>query len=363
MIDGRRLARALVLGEPVSEEPLSPDEWSSLDSVVRRERIEGYLDLALLDGRLAATDEQRTAAAAQLAGSMERSVAIEAMVGRVVDSLTEENIEVAALKGLAACRLDRSSTELRSFFDADLLVRPADLDRTYALLTELGFDRRFTEPRPGFDARFGKGSAFVDDERREIDLHRTLAMGSLGISVEIDELWDEAVPIEVAGRGLSALSPETRLLHACVHAAASIEPPRWHTLLDMREIDDRGVDADRLRRLVESWRYQAVIRSAVALHDHELGADGIRTLRAVADAVSESRLQRRTLAAYRQRGSGYASRSLLAVPVIRGWRDRAEFVRALIVPDRAYVDHHHTSRWERFRAAGSETWSTLRGTR
>ena len=116
------------------------------------------------------------------------------------------------------------ATRASVVFDADLLVRPECLDQAYRVLDDLGFGRRSIEPAPGFDTLLGKGTAFVDNDRREIDLHRSLAMGWLGISVVIDELWEGVVPIEIAGRELFALSAEARLLHSCVHAVASVEP-------------------------------------------------------------------------------------------------------------------------------------------
>lgn len=363
MKDPREIARRLVTGTEVCVDPLSASEWSEVEALVRHERIEGYRHAAILDGRMAATAAQATAAEERLVASMERAVAIEALVGRIADEFGAHDVQLVALKGLAACRLDRERPELRSFFDADMLVKSECLGVAYRVLEELGFRRRFVEPAPGFDAKFGKGTAFVDDERRELDLHRTLAMGSLGISVVTDELWEGLVPIEIAGREVFALSAEARLLHACVHAAASIEPPRWHTLLDIREIEARGFSAERAATLARSWRYDAVVQQAIELHDEHLGPDGIDRLRQVASTLRPTRLQGLTLAGYRRRGTGYASRSLLALPVIDGWRERFRFAQTLLTPSRDYVKHHHRSRRSRWRSAARDIRTLLRSSR
>ena len=104
------LARRIVPGDEVCDQPLSEAEWSVLEALVRHERLAGYRRDAILEGRMSASDDQAIAAEARLVASMERSVAIEAMVGRIADLLRADSVEVVALKGLAACRLVRRRT-------------------------------------------------------------------------------------------------------------------------------------------------------------------------------------------------------------------------------------------------------------
>jgi len=363
MIDPASICREVLLDQQAMGGPLGNDDFASLHSFVRHQRLDGYLREAILDGRVQTSEKQSEAVERKLVESMERSVAIEAMVGGVCDTLAAEGVTPVALKGLAACRLDRPRPELRSFFDADLLVRPDDLDRTYSLLTRHGFDRRFAEARPGFDATFGKGTAFVDSDGRELDLHRTLAMGSLGISVEVEGLWEDLIPIEIAGRQIFALSPEARLLHACVHAAASAEPPRWHTLIDIASIDRAGFSVDRTVDLARAWQYDAVVHCALALTRHHLG--GVRTARLseLEERTKPTRLQLLTLRAYQNAGTGYASRSLLAIPVIPTLRLRARFIRSLMAPSSGYSSDRYTTRRERWLSALRDFRSLARAPR
>lgn len=360
MTDLRELGRRLVSDDEIAASPLPADAWAGFEAFVRHQRLEGALVDAISTERLPVTDDQHVLALQAHLMSMERSVSIEALVGEVVDRLSEHGIAVCALKGLAACRLDRSRPELRSFFDADLLVRPEDLEPTYAILTGMGLRRRFVEPAVGFDREFGKGSAFISPDRREIDLHRTLAMGSLGISVDPDELWSDSVSIDVAGRPMHALGAEARALHACVHAAASTTPPRWPTLLDLVELDRSGLEPDRFIARCQSWRYDAVVLCALDLLATEIGPNLVPTIASTAAELRATRLQRMTLDAYRRPHTGYASRSLLAVPVIKGWRRRARFVRALTRPRRQYVEQVHGTPGARWRSAFEDLHALVR---
>lgn len=356
----RELGRRLVRDDEIATEPLSADAWAEFEAFVRHQRLEGVVVDAIATDRLRVTEEQRELALSAHLTAMERSVSIEALVGLVVDRLAEHGIAVCALKGVAACRLDRSRPELRSFFDADLLVRPEDLEQTYATMTTMGLRRRFVEPAAGFDRDFGKGSAFTSPDRREIDLHRTLAMGALGISVDPDELWSDSVSIEVAGRPMQALGAEARALHACVHAAASTTPPRWPTLIDLVELDRSGLELDRFIALCRSWRYDAVVLCALDLLATELGPALVPTIASTVGELRATRLQQMTLDAYRRPDTGYASRSVLAVPVIKGWRRRARFVRALAKPRRPYVEQVHGTTGARWRSAFEDVHALIR---
>lgn len=351
MTEVSTLARRLALGQEVASTSLSDAAWSELASFARDQRLEGVLLEAVTAGRLPATDEQHRRAEDWQLEAMERCVSVEALVGRICDELQARGIPLCALKGLAACRLDRPHPELRSYFDADLLVRPEHLDSTYSVLASMGLRRRFVEPAEGFDRRFGKGSAFVAPDHREIDLHRTLAMGSLGISVDADELWSGVVPITVAGRSMLALGAEARALHACVHAAASSRPPRWQTLLDLIALDRADLDLSRFTELCRSWRYDEVVTRALHILTEELGPGLTPHLDVAARQLRSTRWQRTTLRAYRRVGAGYAARTLVALPVIDGWWERARFVRALARPQRRYVDQVHGSSIRRWRSA------------
>ena len=87
--------------------------------------------------------------------------------------LERADIPYRALKGPVLAHTVYADPSFRSFGDVDVLVPDDMFDQAVATLRELGFERRFLEPRRGFDARFSKGCVERGDDL-ELDLHRTL---------------------------------------------------------------------------------------------------------------------------------------------------------------------------------------------
>ncbi|MFW6041801.1 MAG: nucleotidyltransferase family protein, partial [Guyparkeria sp.] len=210
-----------------SSSPLPDDTWRDLLHRARSERIVALLARAVRDGLVHATDAQTAEVVDLDMQAMAGVLTLEATLLRVADLLDEAGVPFRVLKGLAVVHLDYPDPALREFGDLDLLIRPADLDRTIALLAQHGYARRFPEPRPGFDRRFTKSVSVIGPGGLELDLHRTFAPGGSGLRVQLDGLWDAPVTwFTVAGRALPALGPEERLIHACYHAMLGNSPPR-----------------------------------------------------------------------------------------------------------------------------------------
>src|SRR5439155_19583011 len=118
---------------------------------------------------------------------------------------------------------------------------------------------------PDFDRRFGKGAVVGMPEDLEIDLHRTFVAGALGMTIDLDGLFETARPFMLGDRKLLALATEERLLHACIHAALD-QVVRRHSLRDIAQMAmNAGLDVDRLVTMAESWRCSAVVARAIRL--------------------------------------------------------------------------------------------------
>ena len=111
---------------------------------------------------------------------------------------TAEGIDFVVLKGPALAHTRYRDPSLRLFADLDLLVRSGQVDRRLAPPSAEPARR----PPPscpscghGFDDRFGKEvmlrtPATADaPDGFEIDLHRTLIAGALGLTIPLDELF------------------------------------------------------------------------------------------------------------------------------------------------------------------------------
>lgn len=342
-LEGATLALPEVLVEP----PV----WAHLIASAQHERITGMLVRTILDGALPTSPEQAEEAALAHRASMVTALALEATLFRTAALLEETGIDHRVLKGSGVAHLDYPDPALRSFGDVDLLVRSSQFDAAVEALVAAGHRRKFPEPRPGFDRRFGKGSCLVSPAGYEIDLHRTLAMGPYGVGIRLDDLWGRSTTFELGGRQFNALGPEERFLHACFHAALGDKTPRLASLRDVAQMQlARPLDPDLTRRLSSSWGADAVVARAMRMAADVLGLESDGPLARWAKGFSPSRRDQRSLAVYIGPTPTYAAKSFAAVRAIPGIRAKAAFVFTLALPERRYLELRRerlTRRWMR----------------
>jgi hypothetical protein len=319
--------------------PLDPSTWPQLLAAARNERITGLLVRAILDGALPATPEQVDEAVRAHRASMATALVLEATLVTVGTLFGEAGVDHRVLKGPGVAHLDYPDPALRSFGDIDLLVRSSQFEAAVEALVGVGHQRRYPEPRPGFDRRFSKGSCLVSPAGIEVDLHRTLAMGPYGLRLKLEDLWHRSSTFELAGRQFHTLGPEERFLHACFHAVLGDNPIRLASLRDVAQMQlARPLDVDRTLRLSSSWGADAVVARAVRVAGEALGLAGDGALTPWAAQFSPGRRDRRYLAVYLGPSATYAAKSLAALRAIPGIRDKVAFIVTLAIPDRRYLE-------------------------
>ncbi len=329
--------------------PLDDASFDLLLSRTRMARLSGLLWKAVADGAMPVTRAQADRAEDQHIRSLAAALVLERLLLQTLDLLEGAELPVRILKGTAIAHLDFPEVGMRTFGDIDLMVPGTAFDEAVALLCAQGHQRLHPQPRPGFDRRFSKGTSFRTVDGLEIDLHRTFTMGPLGIRLDLESLWSRSESFELGGRKVCALATEERFLHACYHAVLGETSPRLVPLRDVAQIAlGHHLDMVRLHDLIRSSRAEAVVARAVRMAWSELDLADILAISAWAHTYRSNPREAAEIAAYGD-GSSYASKSVAALRSIRGLRNRAAYLFALVMPADSYVDKRHRSRYTRLR--------------
>lgn len=346
-VAGYRLPGA---GHAFPDNPLADQEWAAVLAGARAHRVSALLRASTTDGALPATQAQVQQAKTVHRDAQVRVMALERELLGVVELLDGEGVESRVLKGSAVAHLDYSDPAMRSFIDLDVLVRARDIDRAVSVLSAVGFARTLAEPRPGFDRRFDKGLTLIPPAGFELDLHRTFVLGPWGVLVDLEQLWDEGQEFRIGGRPVRALSQPNRFMHACYHAALGDWPLRLGSLRDVAEMLRRmDRDGASIRRLAESWGAEALVAAAVVDSRRLLGAAPEGELSDWAERYIPSRRDEAWLALHTHADKTFAAQALATLRVLPRLRDKAAYVRALVMPDVRYTAGRHSSALTRFR--------------
>lgn len=327
--------------------PCDDERFGSLLRDISDQRMTGLLWTAIADGALPATTAQAEQAEWRHVEALAGSLVLERLLLHTVQLLDDAAVPYRVLKGTAHGHLDYPDVGMRTYGDIDLLVPGAHFDTAVEVLLEQGHLRRHPQPRPGFDRRFSKGTSFRTDDGLEIDLHRTLTMGPLGIRLDLESLWERSETFWVAGRPLHALAREERFFHACYHAVLGNERPRLTPLRDLAQIALTGtLDLAQLHTVVRASRGEAAVARAVRHAWSELEIADVLAVSAWADSYRANAKQNAELAVYGPRSS-YANKSVAAIRALPTFHERASFVYALSFPKGEYLDQRHRSRVRR----------------
>jgi Uncharacterised nucleotidyltransferase len=342
-------------------EPISEPAWRDFLDRVARERLAGLLGLAIHDGVFPATDEQIDDAAALQTEVAVVALLLERLLLMVADRFDAADLDFRVLKGPSVAHVDYPEPSIRSFGDLDLLVRAADFGRAVEVLEANGGQRGIPELRHGFDHRFGKGAMISMPDDLEIDLHRSFVAGPLGMTIDVEGLFETSTAFALADRHLAGLGAEERFLHACIHAGLG-RPPRLHSLRDVAQMGlGANLDIDRVHGLARSWRATAVVARAVNLAWTGLDLADSVALSAWAARYRPDRDEQRLLDAYIGGDQSFTRQAIATLRVIPRRRDKVAYVRSLVYPQRQYLDARNATRLDHVRRGSAHLrWGILR---
>lgn len=133
-------------------------------------------------------------------------------------------LELIVLKGAALAETVYSRPSLRPYGDIDVLVRPGDAPRAYALLLGLGYVTDLDAWADLLAGRSCEANFFQNTERGSVvvELHTDLLNNGLlrgQVSLDLGGLWERSCLVILAGTEARVLGPEDQILHLCLHLA------------------------------------------------------------------------------------------------------------------------------------------------
>lgn len=328
--------------------------FHGLQREVRDERLGGPFWAAISSGALPVTRSQLAHARRLHHRSLAGVLALDELLLHSILRLQRAGIPHRALKGSAVAHLDYPDAAQRLYGDVDLLVPAHLFDEAIRVLSHGGGRRRYPEPRPGFDRRFGKGVCVEMPNGLELDLHRTFSMGPFGVSLDLEALWSRPQSFSLACVTIDALPVEARAVEAAYQAVLGNRGVKLVPLRDLAQIILAGdLDLDRLRALMRASDGEAVVARAVREAWHHLGIADVLAITAWAEEYIEDRRNRTALASYGT-DSTYAGRSFATIRALTSWSDRTRFVTAMVLPQRSYLEGRHRNRLSRLRTGAHE---------
>lgn len=286
-------------------------------------RLTGVAFAAMLAGDLEVDEPAAVAEAHRTA--MASSLLLEDVLLDALSVLASADIDHRVVKGAALAHRSESP-EWREFGDNDVLVRPGDLGRAAAAMEDAGATRVHEPVSPQWEQRFAK-SITLRWRETELDLHRTLAPGPYGLTIDGDALFASSDTFELAGVAVPTLGAEHHLIHAAVHVALGDVVARLGNVRDIAMLlSTPDIDADRVIATVADWGVEAPFATGVVAAD-ELGAETTGVVE-WARRYRPSRTDRRLMHSYAQREGRFRRQAVASLRVL-GWRDRVAYLRSL----------------------------------
>ncbi len=262
--------------------------------------------------------------------AMAACLMLEDVLLQAVDVLDAAGIEWRVLKGSALAHGLPADPSERSFGDNDLLVRGAQIEAAVEVLTAAGGRRLQPRVSPAFDRRFSKSITMGWLAGTELDLHRTLAPGPFGLTIDPDDLFTRlsgSASFPLAGRELPTLDSTGHLLQAAIHVALGDIEPRLGNVRDIAWLlTGVDVDADVVVATASRWHCEL----PVALGIRAAAELGVRAHPLVewAEAFRPRSRDARSLSSYRRRPGRFRAQAMAALRVLP-WRDRPAYLWSL----------------------------------
>src|ERR1700722_13019538 len=154
---------------------------------------------------------------------------------RILDCLDDLGVETIPYKGIVLSEVYYGDMAMRQSGDIDLFVRSRDVARIKESVLALGYAPRVAIPDAAWPNYLASGYECTFDGpagQNFLELHWAVQPRFYAVDFDMDEVFQRAVDVTVAGRDMKTLSPEDLLLVLSVHAAKHV----WERLIWLSDI-------------------------------------------------------------------------------------------------------------------------------
>ena len=161
-------------------------------------------------------------------------------MARLLGMFNENGIRALPVKGAVLAQASYGDLNNRTFSDLDIVIEKDAFSQSLPLLKESGYEpigkladmgeliRRFHMWQSG-QCPFVKGKSIF-----HLDLHTRLMPPLYYYASDLDDLWERAVEIEIAGQNMRVLCPEDRILLLSYHGMKN----RWERLKHVCDVSE-----------------------------------------------------------------------------------------------------------------------------
>ena len=207
--------------DPVRLSALTPGQWKEFQAIAATQRVTPLVFHRLKKKGLEQVVPSEVYASLRdvYLQNIVRIMKISAQSRLVMKALNAVDIPTIPLKGIVLANSIYESIGLREMSDFDLLVPQEKLARAVDILTGMGY-----KPSQPFylDSFIQTGKhlpGFIKKDHVTIEIHWNITSPSMSYSIEPQELWDHAMPVQILDYETLMLSPEDLLLHICLHTS------------------------------------------------------------------------------------------------------------------------------------------------
>ena len=262
----------------------------------------------------------------------------------VVQRLKARNVPILALKGVALmATVYNQNLALRPLRDIDLLIRPAHLQVTLAVLDDLGYRPTGVEPQSGTAAAFESQLRLLKSGSLEtvLEIHWSLFDSPYYQNrLSLDWVWENARAVELQGVALTIPGNEAHLLYLCAHLWLHHQGAGVLWLHDIAQVMAAGrddIDWSQVLAQAQSLELVLPLKRVLPVVAAQYGVAPAAGVLRQLDRLQPSPTEAQAFAGLAAEHLPVASRFWTDLRGMPNWADRARFAWSNLMPSPAYM--------------------------